>query len=290
MGQGCSSTTTVQNGDLCGTLANRCGISLNDFYNDNPNINCNALQIGQKVCCSPGGLPVPQQNSDGSCYVYNVQSGDNCNLIAANNGLTTSQIESYNSQTWGWNGCPRLQAGFDMCLSTGTPPFPAANPGAVCGPTVSGTSNPGGSSSSWASLNGCALNACCSAQGQCGVTPDTCTASDSGTGAPGTWAAGTNGCISNCGTSIVNNNAAPSTFRKVAYFENWALNRPCLTMDLSQLDVGNYTSVHYAFATLNSDFTISVDSSDVIFNQLVNLQGVKRVVSYDRFFARLKSD
>jgi hypothetical protein len=279
MGQGCSTTTTVQSGDLCGTLAQRCGISTSDFLSDNPNINCNALQINQKVCCSPGGLPVPQQNKDGSCYVYTAQSGDNCNLIALNNGLTVSQIESFNSATWGWNTCPRLQAGFKMCLSTGTPPFPAANPGAVCGPTVSGTANPGGSSASWATLNSCPLNACCSAQGQCGTTPDWCTATSSGTGAPGSWAAGTNGCISNCGTAITNNANAPAQFRKIAYFENWALNRPCLNMDLSQLDVGNYTHVHYAFATLNSDFTISVPSGDKIFSQLVGLSGVKRIVS-----------
>jgi chitinase len=279
MGQGCSSTTTVQTGDLCGALASRCGISQSDFMSDNPNLNCNDLLIGQKVCCNAGGIPVPQQNSDGSCYAYTVQSGDYCSLIAANNGITVDQIESFNAGTWGWNGCERLQANFSMCLSTGTAPFPVANQYAVCGPTVPNTSNPGGSASSWATLNSCALNACCSAQGQCGTTPDYCTATSAPSNAPGSWASNTNGCISNCGTAITNNGAAPSQFRKIAYFENWALSRPCLNMDLDQLDVGNYTHVHYAFATVNSDFTISVPSNDVIFNQLVNLQGVKRIVS-----------
>lgn len=49
---------TVQAGDICYTIAQTYGISLEDFYSYNPGINCNNLQIGQVVCVSsPGSVP-----------------------------------------------------------------------------------------------------------------------------------------------------------------------------------------------------------------------------------------
>jgi hypothetical protein len=213
------------------------------------------LQPGQKVCCSSGGLPVPAQNSNGSCYVYHVQSGDTCSAIALSNSITVTNINSWNGNTWGWNGCSNLQAGANICLSTGTPPMPASLPNAVCGPQVPGTLPPA-SGVSLASLNQCQLNACCDIWGQCGTTADFCT--PSGTGAPGTAAPGTNGCISNCGTDIVNNKTPPSQFRYIAYFESFNMGRPCLNMQLSQLNTSKYTHVHYAFVTLTSDFQVSM--------------------------------
>jgi hypothetical protein len=70
-------------GDGCASLASRCGISGATFttYNPTPNL-CATLAVGQKVCCSAGGLPVPTQNADGSCASYTVVSGDTCTVIA----------------------------------------------------------------------------------------------------------------------------------------------------------------------------------------------------------------
>ncbi len=160
MGTTCS-TITVVSGDGCASLASRCGISATDFYSYNPSPTlCSTLAVGQKVCCSSGGLPVPAQNSDGSCASYTVVAGDTCSAIALSNSITIADLEARNTQTWGWGGCSGLQAGQIICLSTGTPPMPAAVAGAVCGPQVPGTAKPA-SGTNLSSLNPCPLNACC---------------------------------------------------------------------------------------------------------------------------------
>jgi hypothetical protein len=63
-------------------------------------------------------------------------------------------------------------------------------------------------------LNPCPLNACCNIWGQCGITKEFCI--DINTGAPGTAKEGTNGCISNCGTKIVNSGGGGGI--KIGYF------------------------------------------------------------------------
>ncbi|KAL5086669.1 hypothetical protein Trisim1_008754 [Trichoderma cf. simile WF8] len=208
---GTCSTIQVVSGDSCGSLAAECGISAQQFAQFNPSSTlCSTLAVGQYVCCTSGSLPdrSPKPNPDGSCARYNVQPGDYCALIAAENSITTDDIENFNKDTWGWQGCSNVQLGQIICLSTGSPPFPAAVSNAICGPQVPGTQPPADFSTITA-LNPCPLNACCDIFGQCGITPDFCTASQSATGAPGTSAPGTAGCISNCGIDIVNNNNGP---------------------------------------------------------------------------------
>ncbi len=160
MGTTCS-TITVVSGDGCGSLASRCGISASDFYSYNPSPTlCSTLVVGQKVCCTAGGLPVPSQNADGSCASYLVPAGDSCSAIAASNSITVANLETWNAQTWGWGGCGSLQAGQNICLSTGTPPMPAPVDGTKCGPQVPGTAKPA-AGTNLTSLNPCPLNACC---------------------------------------------------------------------------------------------------------------------------------
>ncbi|KAL4765634.1 uncharacterized protein BDW70DRAFT_168842 [Aspergillus foveolatus] len=108
-------------------------------------------------------------------------SGDLCSAIAAANGLSIDDLEDFNKKTWGWTGCD--------------PPMPASIETAVCGPQVPGTEQPN-DGTALADLNPCLLKTCCNIWGQC---------------APGTAANGTNGCISNCGTNIVNNDTPPET-------------------------------------------------------------------------------
>lgn len=157
-----------------------------------------------------------------------------------------------------------------MCLSTGTPPMPAPVTGAVCGPQVPGTAVPA-AGVALASLNPCPLNACCDIWGQCGTTAEFCT--NTTTGAPGTAKPGTNGCISNCGTSIVVG-AAPASTMKVAYFEGWNPQRPCLQMDVSQVDPTAYTHLHFGFASLaNSTYAVEVTSD--IQSQFTNFLALK---------------
>lgn len=80
----------VGQGEGCYDLAEKCGISLNDFQKCNPGSNfCSSLQPKQPVCCSEGTLPKPEKGSDGSCAAYTVQGGDTCGSIAAFNGIQT---------------------------------------------------------------------------------------------------------------------------------------------------------------------------------------------------------
>ena len=163
MGQTCS-YILVQSGDSCGSLASRCGITPAQFTQYNPSSTlCSTLMPKQPVCCSEGAVPdlTPKQNADGTCFSYKVQAGEYCQLIASNNYITVDNIETYNSQTWGWTGCSGLQRDANICLSPGAPPMPAVVDGAICGPQMSGTARP----ANWSdisSLNPCPLNACVS--------------------------------------------------------------------------------------------------------------------------------
>ena len=198
-------TTTVVSGDSCSSLATKCGISAADFTKYNPSSTfCSTLAVGQRVCCSSGTLPdiTPKPYANGTCATYTVKANDYCALIAASNGITAAQLQTYNDKTtWGWNGCNNLAVGINICLSKGNPPLPAAVSNAVCGPTVPGTIVPSGKK--LADLNPCPLKTCCDVWGQCGMTPEYCTIQSGSTGNPGTAPPGKNGCVSNCGTDIV---------------------------------------------------------------------------------------
>ncbi|EPS45982.1 hypothetical protein H072_63 [Dactylellina haptotyla CBS 200.50] len=271
----------VVSGDSCATLASKCKITGNQFmqYNTKANL-CSTLAVGQPVCCSSGTLPdlKPKPNPDGTCASYLVKSGDYCAAIAAGRGLTVANLESFNKQTWGWTGCNNLLAGVKMCLSTGNPPLPAPITNAVCGPQVPGSRAPT-SGQTLASLNPCKLNACCNIWGQCGTTAEFCTITRSATGAPGTSAPGTNGCISNCGTDVIKS-AAPAQFISVAYYEAWSPQRPCLQMNVDQIDKSQYTHIHYAFAELTTNFQVDISGVQGEWNKFKAMTGIKKILSF----------
>ncbi|KAH8881787.1 glycoside hydrolase [Thozetella sp. PMI_491] len=278
-----SDCTAIQviGGDICDTLASKCGISRSDFnkYNTATDAWCNGLQAGQWVCCSSGTLPdmKPKPNDDGSCHVYYVAEGDNCSKIGAANSLTNDDIEGFNKKTWGWMGCETLYANMNICLSEGDPPFPAPVEGTICGPQVTGTQKPT-NGTDYALLNPCPLNACCDVWGQCGVTDEFCTAEDGPAGAPGTAPKGHNGCISNCGTDITNNDAGPASEIKLAYFEAWNMDRPCLNMDVSQVE--GYTHIHFAFGNITHDFQVDVSGVQDQFNDFVATATGRKILSF----------
>ncbi|KAJ5020020.1 Killer toxin subunits alpha/beta [Colletotrichum sp. SAR 10_99] len=275
------STVQVVSGDSCASLAAECGISASDFTTYNPDSTlCSTLQVGQHVCCSAGDLPDfrPQPNSDGTCFSYYVVPGDSCSSLGAANSLTNDEIESFNTQTWGWQGCSNVQAYQYICLSSGAPPMPAPIANAVCGPQKPGTTQPG-AGVDLASLNPCPLNACCNKHGQCGINKDFCTISQSETGAPGTSAEGENGCISNCGTEIVVG-SAPAQAISIGYFEAYNLDRPCLNMKITAMDVTPYTHIHLAFGVVTTG-TYAIDVSHIqeqweLFQQM---SGFKKILS-----------
>jgi chitinase len=269
-------------GDTCTTLPAECGIAPAQFTEYNPTLCSKTLAVGQYVCCSEGSLPdyAPQPYSNGTCATYTIITGDTCAVLAAEYTITVDQIESWNNETWGWMGCADLQAGTNICLSSGNPPMPAVVPNAVCGPQVPGTPVVA-YGIDLSSLNGCPLNACCDIWGQCGTTTEFCTPSNSSTGNPGTAAPEENGCISNCGTQIVQSEP-PAEFIKIGYFEGFDMSRPCLQASISDInpDVSGYTHIYLAFATLSADFSVNISSIADQFMPFVSLTGVKRIISF----------
>ncbi|KAK3500592.1 hypothetical protein B0T13DRAFT_535440 [Neurospora crassa] len=275
-------TIQVASGDSCAKLATKCGISPSDFTKYNPDSKlCSSLMPLQYVCCSSGTLPdfTPQKNSDGSCASYAVVQDDTCSAIAAAHSLTVDQIESFNKQTWGWSGCSRLMAQAVICLSDGTPPMPAPLANAVCGPQKPGTKKPD-NMDDIQKLNPCPLNACCDVWGQCGITAEFCT--DTNTGAPGTAKPNTNGCISNCGTNVVKGKP-PAQWISLGYYEAYSLGgRSCLYQDVRQIDTNKYSHIHFAFGDITPDFKVS--AGDVIsayeFEAFRSMTNVHRVISF----------
>ncbi|KAF6803218.1 glycoside hydrolase family 18 protein [Colletotrichum sojae] len=278
-------TRQAVSGDDCASLANKCGVSGDDFMTANPKTDlCFSLAEGQHVCCSQGKLPDlrPKEDADGYCAVYTTKQDDYCARIAANFMLTVNDLMEFNKNTWGWKGCGpnQLQPLFNMCVSKGAAPMPATVANAMCGPTMNDTIRPP-AGTNISELNPCPLNVCCNVWGQCGMTDDYCVVSKSETGAPGTGAPGKHACVSNCGRDIIKG-PAPAQKIKLGYFEGWNYNRECLTMDASQIDTSAYTHVHFAFPNVTrGDFRVEITDPLVQeqFGYFKKLEGVKKIVS-----------
>ncbi|KAF5139576.1 hypothetical protein G9O61_00g022690 [Vairimorpha ceranae] len=136
---------------------------------------------GDEVCVSTGGYP-------------DKLKGSNCDDIAKKYApLSISDINKYNSKTFGWKGCNYLQLDQKICISDGTPPKPKANPKAECGPLAPGDKY----------NSKCPLNACCSEFGFCGLTSE--------------FSPGTAGCISNCGYGNLHTDTR-GDFNKIIYW------------------------------------------------------------------------
>ncbi|OAA73472.1 class V chitinase Chi100 [Cordyceps fumosorosea ARSEF 2679] len=282
-GDGCS-PIQVEAGDSVETLARECGLSIDEFAKDNPGAAHSAVYVpGQRLCCSAPGTASARErraltpDADGYCHPYLVKMGDSCSALSATYGITNDDIEEWNKKTWGWNGCNKMFAGYNICLSKGYPPMPAPVKNAVCGPQVKGTGryphdiDP-------TSLNTCRLRACCNIWGQCGTTGEFCTPSKSPTGAPGTAAPGENGCISNCGTDVITGHTPKDTYN-IAYFEAYDWDRPCLRMGADQIDASKYTHAHFSFAVLTDDLSISVADTATQFDLFRGLTGIKKIVA-----------
>lgn len=285
----CSPIVQVESGDGCARLAEKCKISGAKFTEYNPGI-CSTLRPKQRVCCSSGTLPDfrPKPKANGSCFSYKAVKNDNCASLAAEYSLTIDEIERFNTKTWGWAGCKLLFEHAILCLSTGTPPFPAEIPNAVCGPQKPGSTAPKDPNFNIASMNPCPLNACCNIWGQCGITPDFCI--DTNTGPPGTAKPGTYGCISNCGLDVVKGTGTGAV--KLAYFQGYGMGRPCLYQDALQIDTSKYTHLHFGFGTLTpSAYEVQVGDAlaSYQFEQFKRIKNTKRILSFGGNFPSRRS-
>ncbi|CAF3623624.1 unnamed protein product, partial [Fusarium graminearum] len=129
-----------------------------------------------------------------------------------------------------------------------------------------GTKKPSGSFDGWdlAKLNQCPLNSCCSGWGFYGTTSEFYTESPADTKAPGAFKLNTNGCISNCGTDIVNNKSPPKEFKRIGYFQAYNPSRPCMNMDATEIaeNFEELTHVYFTFAGITADYDVNI-SDDV---------------------------
>jgi GH18 family chitinase len=98
--------------------------------------------------------------------------------------------------------------------------------------------------------------------------------------APGIAAKGTNGCISNCGTSIIRGGNV--NWKSIGYFQGYNLGRTCVHLDVTQIDTSQYTHIHYAFATLTPDYQVVIGdaAAQYEFKSFVSLTGVMRILSF----------
>jgi hypothetical protein len=114
------------------------------------------------MCCSTGGTPVPPRDVEGVCYkytIYTIRGVDTCERITKAYGITITNIEACNKETWAWYGCGDLQIRGNICLTEKVSrPMPVSILGAVCGPQEPGTAHP----TEWKKLP--SLNPCPSSQ------------------------------------------------------------------------------------------------------------------------------
>jgi hypothetical protein len=273
---------TVIFGDTCTSIAKACGITLDKFYEYNSKDTCDNLQIDSKVCCTAGSLK-PQPYDNGTCYTYTTQPDDYCHAIALAWSITADDLADFNDgTTWGWNGCDNLSAGQNICLSKGNPPMPAVLPNALCGPQVPDTTfdGPIEDAQDLTSLNPCPLNSCCNIWGQCGIDSTFCTKSKGPTGNPGTSKEGIFGCVSNCGTDIVNNDEGPEEYQRIGYYESYNWDRECLHMRAEWSNTLDYTHMHWAFASVGEDMSIYVIDTHNQWDGFMGLKDVKKIVSF----------
>ncbi|KAF4547344.1 putative glycosyl hydrolases family 18 protein 4 [Elsinoe fawcettii] len=221
------------------------------------------------------GVHAQSSSTDGAgrCPTHVVQTGETCLSIAVSYETTSDQIERVNNQTWGWRGCAGLEAKSTICIGEGLPPLPPVLDDALCGPQMPGT-KADDINHNVSSLNPCPLNACCSAFGYCGTTPDFCASTDQASST-------TRGCISNCGTDVRSSSDPPKQFISIAYFQAYNKNRACLTMNVSQIEREKYSHIHYSFAKLKPDsFEVDITDIEDDFYAFVEMRDFKRILTF----------
>jgi hypothetical protein len=114
-------TASVQSGDGCWAVANRCGISQTDLEKYNRANLYNTLVKDERVCCNSGTLSstLPASNSDGTCKTREVASGDSCGSLASKCGVSADDFMKVNTKS---NLCSSLAEGQRVCCSKGKMP------------------------------------------------------------------------------------------------------------------------------------------------------------------------
>ncbi|KAJ3814756.1 hypothetical protein F5876DRAFT_72651 [Lentinula aff. lateritia] len=105
----CASNYTVQQGDICQTIAAQFNITISDLEAANPSINsgCTNLAIGE-VLCIPGAASCP------SGVTYVVKDGDVCINIADMFNITLAALDASNPEIDA--NCDNLSIGERLCI------------------------------------------------------------------------------------------------------------------------------------------------------------------------------
>lgn len=99
---------SINYGDTCWSLINTYSISNpNLFYQLNPNVNCNNLQIGQTICL-PSSTGSGGGTLTGCTGTYTVVAGDYCYTIANRLGIAVSRLYACNPSAIN-SDCTNLQ-------------------------------------------------------------------------------------------------------------------------------------------------------------------------------------
>jgi LysM repeat protein len=103
-GEGCPATYTIQSGDTLFSIAQRCGLTVDQLASANGISNPNQLSIGQELSIPTGsgaaaGTSTGTGATSGSGSVHVVQPGENLFRIALSYGLTYQELANYNNIT-----------------------------------------------------------------------------------------------------------------------------------------------------------------------------------------------
>lgn len=95
----CTSTFTVVSGDTCDGIAAQFGITLAQLESFNPSLDSNCdIDVGEVLCVAESSSgSTGSSGSGGSCpNTFTVVSGDTCDGIASQFGITLAQLEALN--------------------------------------------------------------------------------------------------------------------------------------------------------------------------------------------------
>lgn len=108
--QTCESWYTVQQYDTCASIIQKFGEKPTTFYAANANVNCNNLQVGQRICIGFGTQKVVHEES---CKQYHsVNVGDTCSSIVAYYNEDWNTFNNANNHL----DCSNLIVGERVCI------------------------------------------------------------------------------------------------------------------------------------------------------------------------------
>lgn len=65
----------------------------------------------------------------------------------------------------------------------------------------------------------------------------------------------------------------------IGYFEGYNLNRPCLNLKITAMDMTPYTHIHMAFGHVTTSYTVDVSHIQVQWDLFMQMSGFKKILS-----------